>query len=127
MVKRKFFSLIELMVVIAIIGFLAGIMVLGYEKIFGDAGVEATTATIQQIESALRIYKVKEKKYPTTDEGLGALVDKGYLDKYPLDAWENEIQYQYPGTGNRRCDVFSYGEDGLDGGEGINADIYNGH
>jgi len=126
MCKKRSFSLIELMVVIAIIGFLAGMMVVGYDKIFGDAAVDTTKATIQQTESALRMYKIKEKRYPSTDDGILTLVEKGYLEKPPLDAWNSQIQYIHPGTRSKPYDLYSYGEDGLEGGEGINSDIFNG-
>lgn len=124
MIRRNAFSLLEMMVVIAIIGFLAGILVVNVIKQQEDAAVATTIATMEQLSSALKIYKVKNKKYPSSDDGLDALIQSKDLDKLPLDAWGNEIFYQFPGSDDNPFDLWSLGADGLDGGEGNNADLY---
>ena len=123
--RRVYFSLLEMMVVIAIIGFLAGIMVVKFTDQADYAAVESTKATIRQVSDALKMYNLAERKYPSTDEGLQLLVTEGKLDSYPMDAWKRKLNYQYPGTSDQPFDLWSTGADGLDAGEKYNADIYN--
>jgi general secretion pathway protein G len=123
--RRAYFSLMEMMVVIAIIGFLAGVMVMNFDGISTDAGINTTKATIRQVSDAIKMYKLSAQKYPSTDEGLQLLIDAGKLETYPKDAWGEKIHYQYPGTDKQPFDLWSTGPDRLDGGDGENADIYN--
>jgi len=119
------FSLLEMMVVLAIIGFLAGMLVVNLTAAADEAAVGATKATIKQVEDGLKMYKLKKRKYPDSNEGLDAVVKAGYISGFK-DSWQNEIQYAYPGTNGRKFDVWSLGADGLDGGQEFDADIYNG-
>ena len=128
------FTLIEIMVVVVIIGLLATLIlpnVLGRQE---QALMVKAKADVKQISSQLSMYKLDNFTYPTTSEGLQALVTnpggkkhwKGYLDKKPKDPWDNDYQYLQPGQKNPNSfDVWSFGADGVAGGEGPNRDIGN--
>jgi general secretion pathway protein G len=129
------FTLIEVMVVVAILGILAAIVV---PKIMGrpdDARIVAAKQDIGAIMQSLKLYRLDNATYPSTEQGLQALIAKpgsqpiplnwksgGYLDKIPKDPWGHEYQMLSPGV-HGEIDVFSYGADGQQGGEGNNADI----
>ena len=93
-----------------------------------------SAATVSAVAKALDMYKLDNHKYPTTDEGLNALVQKpasaktwpdgGYLSRMPEDPWGHPFQYVYPGSNGRRYDLYSLGADGAEGGTGYDADIY---
>ncbi|MDD5434106.1 MAG: type II secretion system major pseudopilin GspG [Nitrospira sp.] len=135
MKKEDGFTLIEIMVVLIIIGLLAGIVV---PRLMGRTEEAKHTKTIVQIknlQSALDLYKLDNGYYPTTDQGLQSLTEKpaigeipkkwkegGYMDKVPKDAWGNNYVYISPGV-HGDYDLYSYGADGEEGGEGKNADI----
>lgn len=123
--KRAYFSLMEMMVVIAIIGFLAGILVVKFDSQADVAAVETTKSTINQVSQALKMYRLQKKKYPSTDEGLQSLVEANVLEFFPKDAWGNQLNYQFPGSGEQPFDLWSLGADGMDGGSEVNADIFN--
>jgi general secretion pathway protein G len=100
------------------------------------AAVNRAKQDIRSIETALNLYRLDNLKYPSNEEGLRALVSNpgettapnwkpgGYLRQMPVDPWNNAYQYQYPGQ-RSEFDVFSYGADGQEGGEEVNADIGN--
>jgi general secretion pathway protein G len=129
------FTLIEIMVVVVIMGILAALIV---PKLMGrtdDARIIAARQDIATIMQALKLYKLDNQRYPTTEQGLQALVVKptagpaadgwktgGYVDKLPKDPWGNPYQYLYPGV-KGELDVFSLGADGQPGGVGNDADI----
>ena len=131
------FTLIELMVVIVILGILAGLII---PRIMGrpeEARQMKAKVQMESIETALRLYKLDNGDYPTTEQGLQALVEPptvgelprawrqgGYLEKgkMPKDPWENEYIYLCPGL-HGDFDLISYGADGQPGGEDKNADI----
>lgn len=130
------FTLIEIMVVVVILGILAAIVAPNVISRIDDAAVSRARQDIRAIESALKLYRLDNFKYPTTDQGLESLVSQpndpnirnwrqgGYLDRLPRDPWNNTYKYLYPGQ-RGELDVFTYGADGQPGGEGINADIGN--
>jgi len=127
------FSLIELMVVIVIIGLLTTIVVVNVLPSQDRAMVEKARADVRLIETALELYRLDVKRYPTLEEGIDVLLvpprgssvrSEGYIKSLPTDPWGNQYQYLYPGD-HGRFDVFSYGADGRVGGEGLNADIGN--
>ncbi|MCG5529282.1 type II secretion system major pseudopilin GspG [Halorhodospira halochloris] len=129
------FTLIEIMVVVVILGILAGIVVPRIMDRPDSARVEAAKQDIRSIESALNLYRLDNNHYPSTDQGLEALVEEptgspeprnwqGYLDRVPTDPWGNEYQYMNPGE-HGDIDIYSLGADGEPGGEGVNAEIGN--
>jgi general secretion pathway protein G len=129
------FTLIEIMVVVVIMGILAALVV---PKLMGrtdDARIIATRQDIATVMQGLKLYKLDNQRYPTTEQGLQALITKpttgpsangwktgGYLDKLPKDPWGNPYQYLSPGI-KGEVDVFSLGADGQPGGTGNDADI----
>ncbi len=132
--KDKGFTLIEVMVVVVILGILAAIIVPNVIGKDEKARVEATKDSLHSISSALEMFKLDNHRYPTTQEGLQALVTKpatatnwtsgGYLKAMPKDSWGNDFQYVSPGPNGKAYDVYSLGADGQEGGDGDNADIH---
>jgi general secretion pathway protein G len=131
------FTLIELMVVIVILGILAGLIVPRIMSRPEEARQAKARIQIESIETALKLYKLDSGNYPTTEQGLQALVEApsvgqlprnwregGYLEKgkVPKDPWGNEFVYLSPGT-QGDYDLSSYGADGEQGGEGKDKDI----
>ena len=131
------FTLIEVMVVLVILGILATLIV---PRIMGrpdEARIIAAKQDINSIGQALKLYRLDNQAYPSTDQGLQALITKptappappnwktgGYLDRLPKDPWGNEFKYLNPGVNNPNdVDVFSLGADGAPGGEGNDADV----
>ena len=119
------FTLVELMVVIVIIGLLATIVALNVLPSGDKARITRAKADIDTIEAGLDLYKLQNGRYPTTSEGLNALVGSGgYLKggKVPQDPWGRAYLYASPGQ-HGEADVWSLGADGKEGGEETNADI----
>ncbi len=127
------FTLIELMVVLVIIGVLAALIVPNVLDRTDDARATAARTDINNLVSALKLYKLDNQRYPSAEQGLDALVKKPgggtvppnwrpYLDKLPADPWGRPYQYIFPGV-KGEVDVFSLGADGQTGGDGKNADI----
>lgn len=136
--KAMGFTLIELMVVIVILGILAGLIVPRFMGTPDEAKVVKVKVQMEAIETALKMYKLDNGGYPTTEQGLQALVsppqtgiakkwrEGGYLEKgkTPKDPWGNDFVYLSPGV-NGDFDIVSYGADGVPGGEGVNKDLGN--
>lgn len=128
------FTLLELLVVVAIIGLLAGYVGPKYFGQIGKAEVKETRAQIDALEKALDQYRLDVGRYPTTEQGLAALMAKPvgntkwggpYLKKdVPLDPWGKAYTYKSPGD-HSDIDLLSYGRDGRPGGDGEDADITN--
>jgi len=130
------FTLIELMVVITILALLVALVA---PKLVGrtdEAKVTAAKAQLKNIESALELYKLDNGIYPSTEQGLQALVTEpttpplpsgwkkgGYLPKVPADPWKRPYIYMSPGIRNPEYDLLSYGADGEPGGEGTSKDL----
>ncbi len=130
------FTLIEIMVVVVIIGILAALV---GPRLFGQvdrARIEAAKAEISTIENAMKFYRLDNFAYPTTEQGIEALVSRpndpnikhypagGYLERMPSDPWGNPYLYLNPGN-QGEIDVYTLGADGAPGGEENNADIGN--
>ena len=131
--KAAGFTLIELMVVLVIIGVLAALIVPNVLDRADDARVTAARTDIQRLMQSLKLYRLDNQRFPTSEQGLAALVArptvepvppnwKPYLEKLPNDPWGRPYQFVNPGV-NGEVDVLSLGADGQPGGEGRDADI----
>ncbi len=129
------FTLIEIMVVVVIMGILASLVVPKLISRTGESRVAAARVDISTVMQALKLYKLDNQRYPTTEQGLQALTVKptsgpaangwkagGYLDKLPNDPWGTPYKYLSPGI-KGEIDVFSLGADGQPGGSGDDTDI----
>ncbi|HCN63614.1 MAG TPA: type II secretion system protein GspG [Pseudomonas sp.] len=135
---QRGFTLIEIMVVVVIIGVLGAIVVPQFMSRPDQAKVTAAHTDIQAISTALEMYRLDTFNYPSTQQGLEALVTRptgtplaknwnpqGYLKSLPVDPWGTPYQYLNPGTHSAGYDLFSFGADGVQGGEGFATDIGN--
>jgi general secretion pathway protein G len=131
------FTLIEVLVVVVILGILAAVVVPRIMDQPDKAAVVRARQDIQSLDTALKMYKLDNFSYPSTQQGLDALVQRptgapdapnwkegGYLDRLPRDPWGNAYEYLSPGR-NGEYDIYSLGKDGQPGGDGFNADIGN--
>jgi len=119
------------MVVVIILGILVSLIAPNIFGVLDDAEVTATKVQVRNLQVALDTYRMNHSRYPTSDEGLEVLLnppgrDRGYIDVIPKDSWNNEFQYQSPGE-RGEVDLYSFGRDGQEGGEGLDADIGNWH
>jgi len=131
--KESGFTLLELLVVLGIIAMLAGLVGPQIMKHMGEAKTKAAKVQIEDLAASLDMYKLDLGKYPTSEQGLEALItapeglkrwNGPYLQKskVPLDPWQQEYRYVFPGT-HGKFDLFSLGADDKDGGEGEDKDI----
>ncbi len=129
------FTLLEVMVVVVILGVLAALVVPKIMSRPDQARAIAARQDIASVMQALKLYRLDNQRYPTTEQGLQALVARpaaaplapnwkadGYLERLPKDPWGNPYQYLNPGL-RGEIDLFSFGADGAPGGEGNDADI----
>lgn len=137
--RRGGFTLVEIMVVVVIIGMLAALVGPRLMGQSDEARVKTTQVQIKNLEQTLELFHLNNGFFPTTDQGLAALIEKptmppeprnypsgGYLNakSVPKDAWDNDFIYLCPGEAGD-YDIISYGRDGREGGEGVDADISN--
>ena len=119
------FTLVELMVVIVILGLLATVVVINVLPAQDTARIKKAEADVALLEQAAEMYRLNHLNYPSTGEGLGALVSGGFIKRLPDDPWGNPYRYAAPGGEGRAFDIYSTGADGREGGEGNDADIGN--
>jgi general secretion pathway protein G len=132
------FTLIELMVVVLILGVLAAVIVPNVLGRGDDAKAAAAKQDVATLMQALKLYRLDNGRYPSTDQGLNALTSKptteplpsnwktgGYIERLPKDPWGNAYVFANPGV-HGEVDVMSYGRDGKPGGAGADADVHNG-
>lgn len=135
--RQSGFSLVEILVVLVIMGLLISIVAPTVLNRADEARVQKVHADFKAIETALKIYRLDNYVYPTTEQGLQALVEPstldpeprnfkqgGYLPELPVDPWGRPYLYLSPGE-HGEVDIYSLGADGLSGGEGQNTDIGN--
>ena len=131
--RQHGFTLIELLVVLVILGLLAGLVGPQVLRYTGSAKSDTAALQIEELGAGLDLFHLEVGRYPTTDEGLQALVEQPtgistwngpYLKKkrIPMDPWGNEYHYRSPGE-HSQYDLYSLGNDNMEGGEGENADI----
>lgn len=139
-IEEKGFTLLEILIVITILGILASLIAVRVMDRPGEARTTKAQLDIQTLENALKLFKLDNAFYPTTDQGLLALVEAptvdripknwregGYIEKgvLPKDPWGYDYLYLSPGVHNRDFDLWSYGADGEEGGDGEDADVTN--
>lgn len=132
--RQKGFTLMELLVVLAILGLLMSLVGPRVLNQLGGAKVKTAAIQIKDLEQSLEMYKLDTGRFPTTSQGLQALNSKpsgadGWNGPYlksdvPLDPWKREYHYKYPGE-KGELDIFSYGQNGTPGGEGEDTDVGN--
>lgn len=133
--RQHGFTLIEIMVVVVILGILAGIVVPKLMQRPDDARIVKAQQDIRVLESSLKLYRLDNFNYPSTDQGLESLVQKpstppepanwkSYVERLPMDPWGKPYQYLSPGQ-QGDYDIYSLGADGQNGGSGADADIGN--
>ena len=119
------FTLVELMVVIVIIGLLATVVIINVLPATDKAALTKAKADVATLEQGVEMYRLNKLRYPSGSEGLQAVTAEGYVKRLPKDPWGNAYRYAQPGKDGRQFDIYSYGADGREGGEGKDADIGN--
>jgi general secretion pathway protein G len=119
------FTLVELMVVIVIIGLLATVVIINVLPATDKAAITKAKADVATLEQGVEMYRLNKLRYPSGSEGLQAVTSEGYVKRLPKDPWGNAYVYAAPGRDGRQFEIYSFGADGKEGGEGQDADIGN--
>ena len=133
---QRGFTLLEVMVVVVILGILAALVVPKIISRPDEARAIAAKQDVASLMQALKLYRLDNQRYPSTEQGLQALVARptsaplapnwksgGYVERLPKDPWGNEYRYLFPGSHGGAYDLYSLGADGELGGEGTDADV----
>jgi general secretion pathway protein G len=124
--RERGMTLIEIMVVITILGLIAAAVAVNVVNNLSEARVKQAKTDLHTIENCLDLYKVDKGRYPSTEEGLAAVVSAGKCKAGLKDPWGHDYVYMYPGQAHPDAfDIKSYGADGQPGGDGENGDIVN--
>jgi general secretion pathway protein G len=118
------FTLIEILVVLIIIGFLTAAVAVNYMGRIDEGARTKVKADLRSIEQGLNLYRLDKYRYPTTEEGLDILVPE-YISKLTSDPWNRDYLYSSPGEHGLEFDIYTLGRDGTQGGEGIDMDLGN--
>jgi general secretion pathway protein G len=118
------FTLIEILVVLIIIGFLTAAVAVNYMGRIDEGARTKVKADLRSIEQGLNLYRLDKYRYPTTEEGLTILVPE-YISKLTSDPWNRDYLYANPGEHGLEFDIYTLGRDGTQGGEGIDMDLGN--
>ncbi|MGZ8326851.1 MAG: type II secretion system major pseudopilin GspG [Allosphingosinicella sp.] len=119
------FTHLEFMVVIVIIGQHATVVIIKLLPATDKAAITKARADVATLEQGVEMYRLNKLRYPSGSEGLQAVTAEGYVKRLPKDPWGNAYRYAQPGRDGRQFDIYSYGADGREGGEGQDADIGN--
>lgn len=119
--RRRGMSLVEVMVVIAIILTLMSVLAIGVWGIFGESQVDTTRLTMSKVSERIEIYQLRKKRPPTSADGLGVVFGN---ERVPQDAWGNDFIYVSPGPNGKPYDLISLGADGKEGGTGTSEDLH---
>ncbi len=134
--NQKGMTLVEIMVVVAIIGSIMALVTVNVMAMLAKSKVENAKVQMKNLEQILDQYKLETNSFPSSDQGLDALVSKpstgkipekyppdGFMKKVPKDAWGNDFEYVAPGPNGREYEITSFGADGKEGGEKYDADL----
>jgi general secretion pathway protein G len=112
--RERGFTLVELMVVIVIIGLLATVVIINVMPATDRAALAKARADVATLEQGVEMYRLNKLQYPSSEQGLQAVMSEGFIKRLPKDPWGNPYRYAEPGREGRAFDIYSYGAEGED-------------